>query len=1149
MDGSSQTVSPRRKRLLTASFLLAIVAFCASSAFGAAPDAADTSLTDFPRLAGETDDAPRLQRAIDATKGGVLYLPRGDYDIASTLVISNRCSLLMHRSATLRAVAEMDYVLRVRHQGIWDHLDFLCFIQGGAIDGNGLASCLSLENYWRQSLDDIKILNGKTYGLYVVRGGAEIVANGLYFLCDRHGLAGNTAMYLQGGDSHYTDIHILDWTTGVVVKGGSNRLTRIHVRGGTLPPTNPGDIPEMLPGSTAFRVEGDSTILRDCYADTAQIGFDIVGAWEVRLLGCNFSNDGSCGLNDLLVVRQTGNSGSLLVSDCEFTRSGTDERICVYYGNGLVDWRDILYEGDWTGIARPDSDTTGSPLPHITTENGLVAHFTFDDASRFGFDSVRQAEIGTVYNTSIMSAAVAEPTSCEAPVVSGMATATGWWQNNYMEVPGASFGSAQGIPYGNQPVTYSLWIKPTPSWQTSSSIGVGDTCCLLRHGSPGYEWYGDVSNGEPLSHKNIYIRKDSSTGNPKIAFGVGVWDVAATSAIYEAPELFDGSWHFITATYENRKLTLYFDGQRKAETTVAADVTMGDDRPLIFGHEAGNYDKYVAHRYSGGVDDIKVYNRALTAAEVIAAYTAGVVSHDSDILAWTGPAAGGAVENLGHWVADSNLRTAEEVYAASPLLYVADVDDGATITHGANATLALNGAICTNNVTLRMQSGALAIRTPSTQRGLVAHFSFDDPSQMLLDGGPAALAATTGVWAYNGTASAALPIQSVDGVNGKAMFFPGRGTEGYWPSTWMETDSAATTKANGIPCGSDAVTYSLWIKPYATGRWNDNMTGLAASRFKWVFRRGTWGNGNATYLWLEKGSNDGRLLWSIADYAGADYTATYEPTNLFDGNWHHVVCAYASQTLKLYYDGAKVAEKAVDIKLKVADGSPIILGNNRAGKGQSENYDRYLGGFDEFKVFDVALTDAEVAAEYALQSRTLDTTSPSLTPSTFNIRLDAGTTADVRGLGNEYGSLSGAGSANVAPGSALTLDGTFALAGELTGGGAVSAAGLALGGDTDAFTGVFTIAEDATIAVSDAGGRMLSSTFGGKVVLPAAATVIWGNGPRNGVATITATSFELPANFGAWQDEKDHDLIVRVVNGTRLRIGNTWKSGTVFIIH
>ena len=372
MDGSSQTVSPRRKRLLTASFLLAIVAFCASSAFGAAPDAADTSLTDFPRLAGETDDAPRLQRAIDATKGGVLYLPRGDYDIASTLIISNRCSLLMHKSATLRAVAEMDYVVRVRHRGVWDYLDFLCFIRGGAIDGNGLASCLSLESYWRQSLDDIKIFNGKKYGLYVGGGGAEIVANGLYFLCRKHGLAGNTAMFLQGNDSHYTDVHILDWTTGVVVKGCSNRLTRFHVWGGSLPPLHPGDIPEMLPGSTAYRIEGHSTILRDCYADTAQIGFDIHNAWEVRILGCSFFNNRDHGLNDLLIVRQTGDSGALLVGDCVFTRTGPDERIRVYEGNGFVKWRDIIYAGgDWSGIERPDRDA--APGQALESPNAKLA--------------------------------------------------------------------------------------------------------------------------------------------------------------------------------------------------------------------------------------------------------------------------------------------------------------------------------------------------------------------------------------------------------------------------------------------------------------------------------------------------------------------------------------------------------------------------------------------------------------------------------------------------------------------------------------------------------------------------------------------------------------------------------------------------------
>ena len=336
------------------------------------PSVIDASAADFPRLTGETDDAPRLQRAIDATTGGVLYLPRGDYEIASTLGISNRCPPLMHKSATLRAVAEMAYVLRVKHRNIWDHLDFLCFIRGGAIDGNGLASCLSLESYWRQSLDDIKIFNGKQYGLYVSGGGAEIVANGLYFLCRKHGLAGNTAMFLQGNDSHYTDVHILDWTTGVVVKGCSNRLTRFHVWGGSLPPARPGDIPEMLSGSTAFRIEGHSTLLRDCYADTAQIGFDIHDAWEVRILGCSYFNNRDHGLNDLLIVRQTGNSGALLVGDCVFTRTSAQERIRVYEGNGFVKWRDIIYAGgDWSGVERPDRDA--APERALESPNAKLA--------------------------------------------------------------------------------------------------------------------------------------------------------------------------------------------------------------------------------------------------------------------------------------------------------------------------------------------------------------------------------------------------------------------------------------------------------------------------------------------------------------------------------------------------------------------------------------------------------------------------------------------------------------------------------------------------------------------------------------------------------------------------------------------------------
>jgi len=70
-------------------------------------------------------------------------------------------------------------------RGDWRSCDRNLFVVGGKIDGNGQASCL----------------------------------------------AGNTAAYLCGGDSHYTDCIVVDYTVGFRNAGGSNRFTRCHVWG------------------------------------------------------------------------------------------------------------------------------------------------------------------------------------------------------------------------------------------------------------------------------------------------------------------------------------------------------------------------------------------------------------------------------------------------------------------------------------------------------------------------------------------------------------------------------------------------------------------------------------------------------------------------------------------------------------------------------------------------------------------------------------------------------------------------------------------------------------------------------------------------------------------------------------------------------
>ena len=68
--------------------------------------------------------------------------------------------------------------------------------------------------------------------------------------------------------------------------------------------------------------------------------------------------------DDIVIIRQTGESGSLLVSDCSFARVSKTEKIKAYEGNGNVRWRDNFYAGNWEGVPCPGAkaDEAGRPL-------------------------------------------------------------------------------------------------------------------------------------------------------------------------------------------------------------------------------------------------------------------------------------------------------------------------------------------------------------------------------------------------------------------------------------------------------------------------------------------------------------------------------------------------------------------------------------------------------------------------------------------------------------------------------------------------------------------------------------------------------------------------------------------------------------------
>ena len=294
------------------------------------------SLEEFPRLAGETDDAPRFQRAVDACTCGLLRVPGEDYEIARTVVVTNLCSFEIEPSAVIRATARMDWMIRIdamwqyspktAPKGVNAELYNLTY-RGGTLDANGLASCLAIDNYRHFTLENATFLNGRKYGVGIetTGHGYEMIARNLYCKTLIPGLAGNTGLYTYGGDSHYTDIVVVDYTTGVHFAGrGANRLTRIHVWGGPIKPPEPGALPEMLRDSVCFRIDSSGEILRDCYADTGEIGFWVNG-WENRMLGCSYFNNTGFHMKDVTIIRQ--DKGSLWTAGCYFQHQTPETRL------------------------------------------------------------------------------------------------------------------------------------------------------------------------------------------------------------------------------------------------------------------------------------------------------------------------------------------------------------------------------------------------------------------------------------------------------------------------------------------------------------------------------------------------------------------------------------------------------------------------------------------------------------------------------------------------------------------------------------------------------------------------------------------------------------------------------------------------------
>jgi hypothetical protein len=222
---------------------------------------------------------------------------------------------------------------------------------------------------------------------------------------------------------------------------------------------------------------------------------------------------------------------------------------------------------------------------------GLVGHWSFDEADLAGtraVDRSGQGNHGTLTN---------EPHRTKGKI--GQALEFDG-SNDYVDA-----GNATSLDIGTGDYALSAWVKlPGPSAKHR---------LLVRSG------------GGTVKDDGILFQINASTGVLEL------WVANGTSYVINGfagtTDLRDDQWHHVVWTWDrdvgNR---FYIDGvQEAADTTVNSDNILSDGN-FTLGGSAG-----IARSLHGALDDVRIYNRALTADEIARLYKSG------DTLTWSPP--------------------------------------------------------------------------------------------------------------------------------------------------------------------------------------------------------------------------------------------------------------------------------------------------------------------------------------------------------------------------------------------------------------------------------------------------------------------------------------------------------------------------------
>ncbi len=238
--------------------------------------------------------------------------------------------------------------------------------------------------------------------------------------------------------------------------------------------------------------------------------------------------------------------------------------------------------------------------------DGLVGHWTFDGKDMTSNVADSSGNGNTGYLTGFTSTTTVIGKIGQALDFDGV--------DDYVQV-------ANSISLNPANITISVWAKSnTATWNNPGML---------------------------VSKRNVYILHPISASK-KLRFYIydgGAWQSALYTSTSDITK-----WHNYIGTYDGSSIRIYEDGVEKSSTSYVGSITTSDTGVLAIGRDDGYSTRYL----NGSLDDVRIYNRALSADEVTRLYQQGATTYLNKTLATNPDLNDGLV---GHWTFDGVLNT------------------------------------------------------------------------------------------------------------------------------------------------------------------------------------------------------------------------------------------------------------------------------------------------------------------------------------------------------------------------------------------------------------------------------------------------------------------------------------------------------------